>query len=138
VSDTVIACIGQRLGRLACPKCKELVPCPDIRKAELEEAAAREKIEWDGLVAETRGCIECKMKGYKGRGALYEFFEMSHAAQGLILKRQFGQELADLARHEGMRSMYDDGLRRVLMHIMPIAELDRVIDKELRAEMEGH
>jgi type II secretory ATPase GspE/PulE/Tfp pilus assembly ATPase PilB-like protein len=138
VSDTVIAAIGQRLGRLACPKCKELVPCPDVRKAELEEAAVREKIEWDGMVAEARGCVECKMRGYKGRGALYEFFEMTHAAKALILARKFGQDLADLAHNEGMRSMYDDGLRRVLLHIMTISELDRVIDKELRAEIEGH
>jgi type IV pilus assembly protein PilB len=138
VSDTIIAAIGQRLGRLPCPKCKAVVPCPDSRRAELEECAAREKIDWDGMVAEARGCPECKMRGYKGRGALYEFFEMSHAAQALVLQRRYGQDLSELARNEGMRSMYDDGLRRVVLKLLTIDELDRVIDKELRAEIEGH
>jgi type IV pilus assembly protein PilB len=137
VSDTIICAIGQRLARTACNDCRAIVPAPDIRRKELEEAAEREGIDWDGNVAEARGCAECKMRGYRGRAALYEFFEMTHAAQGLILKKQYGQELADLARAEGMRSMYDDGLRRVLMRHLTLDELDSVIDRELRAEMEG-
>jgi type IV pilus assembly protein PilB len=135
VSDTVICTVGQRLARLVCQKCKGKMPAPESRRAELEQAAIREKIDWDGMIAEPKGCMDCKGRGYHGRAAVYEFFEMSHAAQSLILQRKYGQELADLARREGMRSMYDDGLRRVLHGLLTLEELDRVIDKELRAEM---
>jgi type IV pilus assembly protein PilB len=137
VSDTVIGCIGQRLARLACPTCKTFVPAPEHKRQELEEAAAREKIEWDGMVAQANGCEECKGRGYKGRAGLYEIFEMSHAAQQLVLQKRYG-EIQGLATNTGMRSMYDDGLRRVLLKILTVDELDRVIDRELRAEMENH
>jgi type IV pilus assembly protein PilB len=135
VTDTVIMCVGQRLSRLVCQKCKSFVPCPADRLQEITDAAAREGMEWDGMIAEPRGCLECKGRGYHGRAAVYEFFEMTHAAQALILQRKYGQELAELARREGMRSMYDDGLRRVINKLITLDELDRVIDRELRAEM---
>lgn len=135
VTDTVVAIVAQRLGRTACDKCSELKPCPPERYDELVEAAAREKIEFDGMVVMPKGCVECKQRGYRGRAALYEIFEIDRKAQELILQKKYGVELSNHARSAGMRSMYDDGLRRVLLKRMTIEELDRVIDQELREEM---
>jgi type IV pilus assembly protein PilB len=135
VTDTVIAAIGQRLSRMTCPKCKQPIDAPRERWKELEGAAEREKIEWDGKVVVPKGCLDCRFKGYHGRAALFEIFEMTREAQDMILKRQFGPELMRLARAQGMRTMYDDGLRRVLLKTHTLDELDRVIEHDLKVEI---
>jgi len=135
--DTIIAVIGQRLSRVVCPKCHRRVPCPADRRPELQAAAAKEGIEWDGTVAEPVGCHDCRFRGFHGRNALFEIFEMNSEAQDLILKKHYGAELAAAGRRAGMRTMYDDGVRRVLTHRLTIEELDRVIDNELRDEQKA-
>lgn len=135
ISDTVLAIIAQRLGRSVCPHCNERVECPPARRAELEAAAAFEKLNWDGKVAEARGCPQCRMRGYHGRMGLFEIFEMNAEAQDLIMKRRYGSELHHAVLNTGMRTMYGDGLRRVLLGQMTLDELDRVIDRELREAM---
>jgi len=134
VSDTVIAAIGQRLSRLVCPHCREREDAPQARRRELERTAEREGLDWDGKVAVPRGCPECRFRGYHGRAALFEIFEMTREAQDLVMKRDYGPALVRLAREQGMRSMYDDGLRRVLMGTHTLEELDRVIEPDIRAE----
>ncbi len=134
VTDTVIAVVGQRLSRMVCPHCKELIPAPQHRIRELERAAEREKFEWNGLVATAKGCSECRFRGYHGRVALFEIFEMTREAQDMILKGEYGTPLVRLARSQGMRTMYDDGLRRVLYGTHTLDELDRVIEHDLKVE----
>lgn len=135
VTDTVVAIIAQRLVRTACASCAELVDCPPERVPELQAASARENIPFDGKVVEARGCPECKGRGYRGRAALYEIFELDRKAQELILQKRYGGELHTHARDAGMRTMYDDGLRRVLLKTVTIEEVDRVIDHALREEL---
>lgn len=135
VVDTIIGVLAQRLCRIPCAKCKTPVPCPPYRKAELEEAAKREGIDWNGTVMETKGCPACRHRGYSGRVALLEIFEMTAKAQSLILQKRYGADLQAYAREQGMRSMYEDGLRRVLHGILTLDELDRVIDREVSEEL---
>ena len=137
VSDTVVAAVGQRLSRLVCPHCKVLEPAPPERIKELERAAAREQMDWYGMVAMPRGCPECRFRGYHGRAALFEIFEMTREAQDLVMKREYGPPLVRLARSQGMRTMYDDGLRRVLLGTHTLEELDRVIEHDARLESVG-
>ena len=134
VADTVIASIGQRLIRLVCPKCKTLVPAPPERRAELEAAAEREHMDWDGLVPEPKGCPSCRFRGYHGRSGLFEIFEMTREAQDLVLHHHYGAELTRLARAQGMRTMYEDGLRRIILKSCTLDEVDRVIESDKRAE----
>jgi type IV pilus assembly protein PilB len=130
ITDTVIAVIGQRLARMACSNCREMTPCPPHRMRELEIAAQREGMPFNGMVATVKGCVKCRFRGYHGRQALFEILEITKEVQEHILHKRQGEELMEAARSAGMRSMFEDGLRRVLLGQMTYEELDRVLERE--------
>ena len=129
ITDAMVAVVSQRLARAVCPKCQKRVPAPEDRRAELEAAAEKEDIAWDGMVAEPVGCLECRFRGFHGRTGLFEIFEMGRETEDIILHRGSREELAACARHNGMRTMREDGLRRVITHNLSLEELDRVVEK---------
>lgn len=123
-ASSVIGVLAQRLSRLICPNCKESYTPPI------------ESIKQFGLAAFTdadisfyrgRGCDNCKMTGYKGRMGIFEVLVVTDRIRGLILQRASTAEVKQAAVEEGMKTMQDDGLRKVLDGHTTIEECLRVV-----------
>ena len=123
-SSSLICVLAQRLARTICPNCKEayVPPMESIRKFGLAAYTDSEITFYKG-----RGCDTCKMSGYKGRTGIHELLVMSDRIRSLILQRCSTAEIRQCAIEEGMKTMPDDGLRKVLDGITTIEECLRVV-----------
>jgi general secretion pathway protein E len=121
VSSAVQAIIAQRLVRLLCPHCKE--------PYEPEEAQWNEL----GLLKDTagpifraKGCEKCLETGYRGRTGIYEFLRLTEAIKGLVLQTSDSNQINKAARAEGMVSLRQDGIQKVVEGKTTISEVLRV------------
>jgi len=114
VASSVLCFVAQRLVRVVCPSCKEERPADPsmFREFGAEETP---KTLWYG-----RGCPVCKDTGFKGRTAIYEFLPINSEIQQLILQRASSHDIRDAAQRAGMRTLRQDGWRRILQgHTTP-------------------
>ena len=111
VSSSVRAIVAQRLVRRLCPKCKQ--------RAELTEYEMRVlRIEPGQLgqanVMRAMGCETCRGKGYKGRMGIFEIFLVDDEVRNMVNNNASTVALRQRARELGMRSLREDGVRKVL------------------------
>ena len=75
---------------------------------------------------EAKGCKECNNTGYKGRIAVFEAFLRNDELESLILKKPSIPEIEKAAFKQGMLTMYQDGMLKVLEGLTTIEEVERV------------
>jgi type IV pilus assembly protein PilB len=110
VASSVNCIVAQRLLRRVCLRCRrELEP-----HAELLEELQIKRGSLTGKLYQEVGCPECHNTGYKGRTGVYEVFQMSPKLKKMILDRCSTAELKAVAMEEGMLSLRQDALRRML------------------------
>jgi type II secretory ATPase GspE/PulE/Tfp pilus assembly ATPase PilB-like protein len=127
-SSSLECLIAQRLVRLICPKCKVPVKA---KKEILEEM--RKDIEFNisgAEIYEGKGCQDCRFTGYRGRTGIYEIITVTEKIRDLILARASSQQIKRQAITEGMRTLRQDGLRKVLKGLTTFAEVVRVTQQE--------
>lgn len=127
VSSSLECLIAQRLVRLICPKCK--VPL----KSKSEVLSQIKDIEFDRQkleLYEGRGCEECRFTGYHGRTAIYEILTITEPIRELILSRASSQQIKQKAVSQGMRTLRQDGLQKVLAGLTTFTEVVRVTQQE--------
>ncbi|MEJ2461797.1 MAG: GspE/PulE family protein [Candidatus Thiodiazotropha sp.] len=124
LTSTVNAVLAQRLVRNLCPHCKEAYTPP----REIIERLQRQGVEADARTQLHRavGCDACGGSGYSGRSAIIELLEISEAMRSLILQESDKSTLAACAQREGARTMYQDGLRKVMRGVTTLEEVLRV------------
>ncbi|MFC1679258.1 GspE/PulE family protein, partial [Elusimicrobiota bacterium] len=131
VASSLTAVLAQRLARQVCPSCKApYAPGPEVRK-QMEELAARAKVQLpagslDRLVM-GKGCDKCRRTGYSGRVLIMELLPMSQALRGLVLQKASMGELQKVAESEGMVNLLADGVRKVLAGRTTLVEVLRVV-----------
>ena len=76
------------------------------------------------------GCPACLQTGYKGRTGIYEVLEVSDTIRKLVQKEASGAEIKKLAVAEGMKTLRDDGVRKVLEGHTSFEEVLRVTQEE--------
>jgi type II secretion system protein E len=118
VASSVLGFIAQRLVRVVCPSCKEPQPTDPALRAEFGVAGEMPVQLWLG-----RGCAACKGTGYKGRTAIYEFLLLTEPIQRLVLSRASSH---DIARAAQMRTLRQDGWRKILQGLTTPQEVLRV------------
>jgi general secretion pathway protein E len=121
VSTAVRAIIAQRLVRLLCPHCKETYEPEEAQWAEL--GSSREVA---GPIFRADGCEKCLETGYRGRTGIYEFLLLSEAIRGLVLNTSDANQINRAARGEGMASLREDGINKVMEGRTTISEVLRV------------
>jgi type II secretory ATPase GspE/PulE/Tfp pilus assembly ATPase PilB-like protein len=127
VSSSLECLIAQRLVRLICPKCKT----PVKSKGEILDQI--KDIEFDPQkieLYEGKGCEECRFTGYRDRTAIYEILTVTEAIRELILKRASSQQIKKSAISQGMRTLRQDGLQKVLGGLTTLTEVIRVTEQE--------
>lgn len=73
-----------------------------------------------------KGCTVCNGTGYHGRTALFEFVSITSEMEELILKNPSTAQIWELARAQGSRPLFEDGLEKVLSGLTTLEELLRV------------
>lgn len=126
--------IAQRLVRRICEKCKvpQELPPPVIEdfKAELSQLKpdVLGKIDLTGMWSafKGQGCDACERTGYKGRLGIFEVFVVSPAIQELVVTKAPQSAIVAQAQAEGMVSMRQDGIIKVLNGETSYEEVVRV------------
>ena len=134
-ADALLGVLSQRLVRTLCPDCKVgYQPEP----AELEELAleyseadsAKLLKEWrkQGVATlyRAKGCEKCDQTGYKGRMALFELLVADAAMKRLVQTRAPVTEIAAAAMQNGMRTLKQDGITKVLQGLTDITQVRMV------------
>lgn len=123
VASSVRAVMAQRLVRCICDHCKEEFVAKESDIAALGGAAQQ-------LIGKTlyrgRGCSHCQLTGYSGRKGLFEMFVLNDETQKIIFDKRPAVELRQHARELGMRSLREDGLRKVASGMTTLEEVLRV------------
>ena len=123
VASSVRAIMAQRLTRCLCDKCKEP---HEIDDSELRTLGPfRDQLKGT-TVYRPVGCSHCNHKGYRGRKGLFEIFLINEEVQHMIFDMLPAAELRKKARELGMRTLREDGIRKVIAGITTIEEVMRV------------
>ncbi len=133
VASTVSVVIAQRLVRQICQFCKYEIPLgiDEVAKNFSEEVIKRNFGDVQEIkIFKGKGCKMCRQSGYLGRIGLFEVLEVTKSIRGLITRRADADEIADLAQKEGMTTMLDDGLTKILKGKTSLEEVLRVTKSE--------
>jgi type II secretory ATPase GspE/PulE/Tfp pilus assembly ATPase PilB-like protein len=103
--------------------------CLEEYAPSVEEAAAL-GIPFEELSARTlrrgRGCLQCRQTGYTGRDGIFEILPMTDAMRRLVAEHADSARLSAAARQEGMRTLRESGIEKVLQGITTVSEMVRV------------
>jgi general secretion pathway protein E len=123
ITSTLNGVLAQRLVRRLCPACRQPYEVlPELaRRLHIDDDPAHQH----RLYAPV-GCDQCEGTGYRGRTGIYELLIVSDEVRRLILARAEAQEIHRAAVQEGMRTMYDDGIRKALLGMTTLDEVLRV------------
>ena len=129
---------AQRLARKLCQNCKRKVkPKKETRDLilkeidKLPEKVKKEiKIPEPLTIFEPVGCRDCHNTGFSGRIALFEILEMTPQLAGIILRETSEAKILEEAKRQGMLTMKQDGILKVLDGITTIEEVLRVAEEK--------
>jgi type IV pilus assembly protein PilB len=119
VASSLVAVIAQRLVRRLCPECKE-------RYALSESLATSLGLTGDVPAWRAVGCSSCRGTGYRGRTAIFEIMVMDDTLKKSVVSGESALVLRKKALEGGMRSLRDQGLRKVLQGETSLEEVLQV------------
>ncbi|MBY4678548.1 type II secretion system ATPase GspE [Marinobacterium arenosum] len=123
LTSTLNAVIGQRLVRKLCPHCREAyTPLPEM----VQELGLNRFSQGEITLHRPVGCKQCNGTGYHGRVAIQELLIISDELRRLVLRHADAGQLLEVAKAEGMHTMYDDGCVKSLAGITNVEEVIRV------------
>ncbi|MCF7733869.1 MAG: Flp pilus assembly complex ATPase component TadA [Akkermansiaceae bacterium] len=111
IASAVRAILAQRLVRKLCPLCKGPADLSDKEMRALSLDAARIA---DATIFSAVGCEKCRGNGYRGRMGIFEMFLVDDEVRGMINTGLTTTQLRRRARELGMRTLREDGIRKVL------------------------
>jgi type II secretory ATPase GspE/PulE/Tfp pilus assembly ATPase PilB-like protein len=120
-ADALLGILAQRLARTLCKDCKEGYTPAQEEFAELMQEYGVEH--WDALgvryspefrLFRTKGCARCGGSGYKGRMGLHELLVATDEMKRKIQRREPIEELRKQAQRDGMTTLLQDGIQKVL------------------------
>lgn len=127
--------IAQRLVRKLCPDCKKEVPIEEKIRAEMDRVLAgvfdQQKIagvQREHMWVAGDGCATCGTMGYKGRLGLFEAIFMGPKIEDVVEMSPSEREIRKTAAEQGVYSMAQDGVLKILEGITSYDEVVRVID----------
>ncbi len=115
--------LAQRLIRTICVNCKKTVR---IDPQLLEESGLAPELASTHSFFEGQGCIDCNGTGYRGRIAVAELLEMSDKIREMILERKSAAEIKKAAREEGLLTLRESAVARLLEGQTTLREINKV------------
>jgi type IV pilus assembly protein PilB len=125
LSSSLIGVIAQRLVRTICQDCKTsyVAEPEDVSKYGWQERG-------QVRLYKGRGCPTCYDSGYKGRIASHEILTVDSELHKLMITSPSQDQLAAYVKNAGMKTLFDDGMERVLQGKTTIEEIARVVSYE--------
>jgi type IV pilus assembly protein PilB len=122
VASSIIGIMAQRLVRTICEACKEEYqpPAAVIKRSKLLYQAGKTK------VFQGKGCLKCNQTGYRGRTTITELLVPNERIKELIVEKSATSVIKNEAMKQGMRTLRQDGLAKVLRGITTLSEVIRV------------
>lgn len=124
--------LGQRLVRKLCEYCK---------KARMATAEEKEKIvrvlrghpappilSDEVTIYDAPGCTQCANTGFKGRQGVFEAIRVDNAVEEAAINDPRDHVILAAAKSQGIPTMVEDGMEKVLSGVTSLAELERVVD----------
>jgi type IV pilus assembly protein PilB len=122
VASSVIAILAQRLVRVVCSKCKQpYTPSETL----IREAGVTPEQAATANFSRGKGCGHCQRSGYRGRLGIFELMLVTSKIREGVFKQATTQEIRRLAITQGMRTLYNDGIAKVLSGITTLEEVYR-------------
>ncbi len=135
-ADSLLGILAQRLVRTLCKACKEPYHPTREEYDELaenygEELFAQLNVPYDDNLTfyRTKGCNACDGTGYRGRMGIHELLVSTLEVKELIQKKASVEELRQKSIHQGMRTLLQDGIEKVLQGKTDFAQVRRVCIK---------
>ena len=122
VSASLRGALAQRLVRRICDNCKEPY---DPEPAELNALGIQREQTAEAHFMKGRGCKRCLGTGFKGRLGIFEIFLVDDEIEHMIYENATVVDLRDKACELGMRTLREDGIRKVLAGMTTISEVLR-------------
>jgi general secretion pathway protein E/type IV pilus assembly protein PilB len=111
VAAALRAVLAQRLVRRICPNCKQ-AHTPDEKL--LSSLGIRSDQALDANFMLGKGCPKCNSTGFRGRVGVFEMFTMSEELQQMVYENASLVALRNKSKEMGMRTMREDGIRKVI------------------------
>ena len=127
ISSTLVGVMAQRLVRTLCPHCKT--------------PGAPDEALWNALIApwktpvpttsfHAKGCIECRMTGYRGRIGLYEMLTVTDDMRRLIATAAEPGSLRQRAMQDGLRPLKLAGAQKIAAGLTTLEEVLKVVPSD--------
>ncbi len=118
--------LGQRLVRVLCEHCK-VARQTTAEEQNLIHKIMAQPVEIDSLYT-APGCEACSFTGFKGRIGVFEAIRVDDAVEQAVLTDPRESVILEAAKPQGIPSMQQDGVMKVLAGITSLDELSRVLD----------
>ena len=128
-ASSLVGVLAQRLIRVLCPRCKEEIEITyeELLKS-LPDFPHDGKKPTDTIkIHKAKGCIACNNTGYKGRQGVFEFLQVTNEMRELIIKRASAAEIKELAIKQGMHTLRQEGIDKILEGTTSVEEVLRVL-----------
>ncbi len=134
VSSTLSLAISQRLVRVLCEECKQKTELKEKEREYIKKridnlpANVRKNVNLDEIkyIYKPKGCKKCNLKGYSGRLGVYESVEMTSEMSNVITNSLSESAIFKEAREQGMITMEEDGIVKVLEGKTSLEEVMRI------------
>ncbi|MFT4825671.1 MAG: general secretion pathway protein E [Halioglobus sp.] len=124
ITSAVNGVLAQRLVRTLCKHCKSQV---ELSSENIQQSGLSAFMPQDSrLVYQATGCDACMGTGYSGRAAIHELFALDDEMHRVIMSGADATLLHAAARRQGMITLYEDGLRKVVEGTTSLEEVMRV------------
>ncbi|MGH7238495.1 MAG: GspE/PulE family protein, partial [Candidatus Saccharimonadales bacterium] len=138
IPTTLKVAISQRLVRILCNYCKKKIGANERVKAYLEAQlktmplSLREQIHIPDpiFVYEATGCQECSLAGYRGRTGLFEVLRITDSLADIIIKTPYEPVILKAAQKQGMLTMAQEGVLKILAGETSVEEVTRVTEEQ--------
>src|SRR5579883_3507360 len=131
VASSVMAIMAQRLVRKVCPKCKVRYEPPAHI---LNGLGLRPEIIKKANFMKGKGCNHCNKTGYRGRMGIFELMVMTSQVREMTFKGDSTLNIRKMARKQGMRTLFEDGMIKVLRGMTTIDEVLRITQRDMVTE----
>jgi len=136
INASIIGVMAQRLLRRLCQHCKQSYTPSEEELELIRGAFNREEHGEKLLMYRGRGCKFCNHLGYSGRTGIFEIMPMSNEMRALVMRSTAIHEVKRLARHQGMKTLWESGVKKVLRGATSLEELLRVARPDYEEEAE--
>jgi type II secretory ATPase GspE/PulE/Tfp pilus assembly ATPase PilB-like protein len=122
-ASSLLAVLAIRLVRVLCPHCKRKV---NAELSPLEQLGVTDLVCDVNTVYESVGCRRCRYTGYTGRTGIFEILRVTESIRELVQSRVPTGSIKATAIAEGMKTLRQNGWRKVKAGVTSIGEVLRV------------